>query len=182
VPNTRIDKEVHTISAFSIAVVAQDGYGAFMARARKRQVQQAIRFPDKNGQWRGGARRGAGRPKRGRFASERHGKRPELTGREPVLITVRVGPGAGNLRRRAIYPCVRGAMQTAWARPDFRIVHLSIQGTHLHLITEAASQHALSRGMQGFLISAARRINRAVSKQGGEAGAAASSPTAITSA
>lgn len=43
--------------------------------------------------------------------------------------------------------------------PAFRIVHLSIQRTHIHLIVEAASRKALWKGMEAFSISAARQIN-----------------------
>jgi len=42
-------------------------------------------------------------------------------------------------------------------------VHLSIQRTHIHLIVEADDREALIRGMQGFQISAARRLNLAIS-------------------
>ena len=43
-----------------------------MARARKVHVQLSLLALDKNGQRRGGKRRGAGRPKKGLRASERH--------------------------------------------------------------------------------------------------------------
>jgi REP element-mobilizing transposase RayT len=48
----------------------------------------------------------------------------------------------------------------------FRIVHISLQRTHVHLIVEAEHQAALARGMQGFLISAARHINTALGSGG----------------
>ena len=66
-----------------------------------------------------------------------------------------------NLRRLDVYKAVRGALDKMLSRQDFRIVHFSIQRNHLHLIAEAADKMALSRGMQGFLISAARKIKRA---------------------
>ena len=44
-----------------------------------------------------------------------------------------------------------------------RVVHLSIQGNHIHLIVEAANAERLARGMQGLQISAARHLNAAVS-------------------
>src|SRR5690606_26642940 len=49
-------------------------------------------------------------------------------------------------------------------RPNaaFRIVHISIQRNHIHLIVEADNKLALSRGMQSFQISAAKHLNRAV--------------------
>jgi hypothetical protein len=48
----------------------------------------------------------------------------------------------------------------------FRICQISIQGTHLHMLVETASQEALSRGMPGFLVSCARRLNAAARRQG----------------
>src|SRR5438270_7427482 len=108
-----------------------------MARPRKRHVQLSFRKRDKNGQLRGGKRKGAGRPKQGRFASERHEKRPVLTGREPVLVTARVSAETCNLRRRSVYHAIRGALATSLARTNFRVVHFSIQRTHVHFIAEA---------------------------------------------
>src|SRR5207248_6492491 len=133
-----------------------------MARPRKRHVQLAFRKRDKNGQLRGGKRKGAGRPKRGVRASEPHKTRPVLTGREPVLVTARVSKPTRNLRRLDVYQAVRRALAKMLVRDNFRIVHFSIQRNHLHLIVEASDKLALSRGMQGFLISAARRIKAAL--------------------
>jgi REP element-mobilizing transposase RayT len=45
----------------------------------------------------------------------------------------------------------------------FRIVHISIQRDHVHLLVEADNKHALSDGMKRFQISAAKHINAAVS-------------------
>jgi hypothetical protein len=52
-------------------------------------------------------------------------------------------------------------------RTDFRICHYSIQGNHIHLIVEAEDARALARGMQGFQISGARRINAAITRRTG---------------
>jgi REP element-mobilizing transposase RayT len=57
---------------------------------------------------------------------------------------------------------MRRATITAARRDRFRVVHLSLQRTHVHLIVEAEHKLALSRGMQGFAISAARHINAAL--------------------
>jgi REP element-mobilizing transposase RayT len=69
------------------------------------------------------------------------------------------------MRRRDAYRATRKAMLVVLARTDFRIVHLSIQANHVHLLVEADSKLALARGMQAFQISAARRLN-AVDKDG----------------
>ncbi len=51
-------------------------------------------------------------------------------------------------------------MTVVLARTDFRIVHASIQANHVHLVVEADSKLGLARGMQGFQISAAKRLNQ----------------------
>ena len=57
-------------------------------------------------------------------------------------------------------------MQVVLARADFRIVHVSIQATHVHLLVEAEDERALAKGMQAFEISAARRLNAAAKRRG----------------
>src|SRR5262249_365394 len=47
---------------------------------------------------------------------------------------------------------------------NFRIVQLSIQRTHVHLIVEADNKQALATGMQGFQVSAVKHLNAAISK------------------
>jgi REP element-mobilizing transposase RayT len=113
---------------------------------------------------RGGKRRGAGRPPEGRRAGAPHKARPFLHARYPVHVVLRVIPAVGNLRRRCVYQAIREATLTTARREDFRIVHLSIQRTHVHLIVEANDKHALASGMQGFQISAAKHLNAAISK------------------
>jgi REP element-mobilizing transposase RayT len=113
---------------------------------------------------RGGKRRGAGRPPKGARAGAPHKKRAELTKNDPVHIVLRVVAAVGSLRRRCVYRAVREATLTTARRENFRIVHLSLQRTHIHLLVEAEDQYALASGMQGFQISAAKHINAAISK------------------
>jgi putative transposase len=129
-----------------------------MARARKRHIQQALKLG------RGGKRRGAGRPAKRARSSERHKKRPVLKKHEPVHIVIRATPEIETLRLRVTYHSIRKALIKTFTRDDFRIVHLSIQGTHVHLLVEADNRTALSGGMQAFQISAAKHINAALSK------------------
>jgi putative transposase len=133
---------------------------------RQGELDLRPRRRDKNGQRRGGAREGAGRPRKKGRASERHQVRPGIVAREPQHVTTRVVPRAYGLRRRDTYAAIRDASFIAAAHgPDFRIVHLSVQRTHLHLVVEAKHRTALAKGMQGFLISAARGINASLSKR-----------------
>jgi len=113
---------------------------------------------------RGGARRGAGRPAKGKRSGSPHRKRPYLHARYPVHVVLRVVRAVGNLRRRCVYHAIREATLTTAIREDFRIVHLSLQRTHIHLIVEASDKAALASGMQGFQISAAKHLNAAISK------------------
>jgi REP-associated tyrosine transposase len=113
---------------------------------------------------RGGKRRGAGRPPKGERAGERHERRPVHDPRHPVHVVLRAVKAIGNLRRRRVYQAIREATRTSARREDFRIVHLSIQRTHVHLLVEAKTKAALAAGMQGFQISAAKQLNAAISK------------------
>jgi REP element-mobilizing transposase RayT len=140
-----------------------------MARARKVHVQLSLLTKlDKNGQRRGGKRTGAGRPKKGARASERHKRREVFKGRHPVHVTIRVASDVASLRGFEAYKAIREAMVTTYARQLIRIIHISIQGTHVHLIVESNSRLALARGMQGFEIAAAKNLNKAMSKRTGK--------------
>jgi REP element-mobilizing transposase RayT len=113
---------------------------------------------------RGGKRRGAGRKPKGRRAGSPHKVRPELKARHPVHVVLRVIGAVGNLRRRFTYKAIREATLTTARRENFRIVHVSIQRTHVHLLVEADDKGALALGMRGFQISAAKHLNAAISK------------------
>ncbi len=112
----------------------------------------------------GGTRIGAGRPKSGARASERHQTRPVLAARHPVRITLRTV--LRGLRRRAAYRAIRRATATSLARSDFRIVQLVARDARLELIVEADDKHALARGLQGFQVACARHLNVAAARSG----------------
>jgi REP-associated tyrosine transposase len=128
-------------------------------REQRGQPEQLVLFKK-----RGGKRRGAGRPPKALRAGEAHKKRPFLHARYPVHVALRTVAAVGNLRRRCVYQAIREATLTTARREDFRIVQLSLQRTHVHLIVEADSKQALAAGMQGFQISAAKHLNAAISK------------------
>jgi REP element-mobilizing transposase RayT len=131
-----------------------------MARSRRRHVQQSLEFRT----W-GGKRKGAGRPKRGFRASERHLKRAALSARTPAHVIVRVEKDIETLRKGHCYHAFRRALTTAHRRADFRVVHLSLQRRHVHFVVEADDERALAKGMQGLQVAAAHRLNAAISKQ-----------------
>ena len=95
-----------------------------------------------------------------------HRRRRVIRRRTVLHVTVRVVRAVGRLRRRRLAPVLRAALVAGAVKEGFRICQFSIQGNHIHLVVEASSNAALSRGMQGFQISAARRINRALGRTG----------------
>jgi REP element-mobilizing transposase RayT len=121
-------------------------------RGRKRHVQQEL-FR------RGGKRKGAGRKPKGARAGSAHQSRPVIKPSLALHVVLRVVPEVGSLRRRAMYRAMREATIVAAVRERIRIVHISLQRTHVHLVVEADDTRSLSRGMQGFQISAARNVN-----------------------
>ena len=59
------------------------------------------------------------------------------------------------------------AILAATTRFDgFRIVHFSLQRTHLHLIVEAEHESVLSKGMQGLNTRLARQFNKLLGRTG----------------
>lgn len=118
----------------------------------------------------GGKRRGAGRKPKGLRAGSPHKTRPVLKARFPVHVTLRVHREVGSLRKRATYKALRRATIAVALRElhdreqgAFRIIHISIQRDHVHLLVEAEHKYALSDGMKRFQISAAKQINAAIS-------------------
>lgn len=62
------------------------------------------------------------------------------------------------LRNGTVYRVIHRVLAVLLDAPDFRVVHISIQNNHLHLIVEADSSRALTRGMQRFSIRTARLL------------------------
>jgi REP element-mobilizing transposase RayT len=128
------------------------------ARRRRHPEQLALRTH-------GGRRRGAGRKPKGVVAGVEHGSRPELSGREPVLITLKARREVWNLRARramrALIPALLSARESL-----VRLVHFSVQHDHAHLVVEAQDKSALSRGIAGLAVRLARALNRLMGKKG----------------
>lgn len=114
----------------------------------------------------GGRRRGAGRKPNGERAEASHAARPKLSGREPVLVTLKVKREGWNLRARRAMTLVLPALEAVLEKVGLRIVHFSVQHDHIHLIVEAQSAQALSRGIAGLCIRIARRLNKLMGKAG----------------
>jgi len=115
---------------------------------------------------RGGKRAGAGRKPKGARAGVAHRPRPIIRRKTPVHVTVKLRPEVGSLRRRKLIDAMRGAFRKGKVKDGFRICQFSIQRDHMHVVTEADSNEALAKGMQGWEIRVARRINRRLERKG----------------
>ena len=129
-------------------------------RTRRRPVQAELPFRS-----RGGRRRGAGR-KPGPRPLVQHRPRERIRRPAPVHVTLRVLPHVWNLRTARCASAIGLACRGGRERFGFRLVHLSVQGNHLHLLAEVADGDALRRGMQGLSIRIARALNRVMQRKG----------------
>ncbi len=114
---------------------------------------------------RGGARNGAGRPKKSRETVP-HARRAPLSRRHPVHVTLRVARGLPPLRRGPTYSLLRGALAAGSERFGFRLNHFAVMNDHFHLIVEADDRRALTRGLKGLAVRMARAVNRVWKRKG----------------
>jgi hypothetical protein len=70
-----------------------------------------------------------------------------------------------SLRNEIVFGEVHRALSRAH-KPFFRVLQFSVQTDHLHLVVEADSTLALTRGTQGLAIRCARAINRGAQRRG----------------
>jgi REP element-mobilizing transposase RayT len=130
-----------------------------MRRTRARQSEIDFRTH-------GGKRRGAGRKPAGERARVPRVARPRLTGREGVLVTLKVRSHVWNLRTERAMERLEKAFLAARDRFGMRIVHYSVQRDHIHLGVEADDARSLSRGMQGLCVRIARALNAMMRTRG----------------
>jgi REP element-mobilizing transposase RayT len=130
-------------------------------RGKSRQLSlDEARRPSGHGGW----RPGAGRKKRAGACA--HVARARFPASVPVHVTLKVIGGLPSFRREAVARVVRAAIAAGGHRGDFRVVHFSVLGDHLHFVVEAAGAEALARGMQGLTIRLARRLNALLGRRG----------------
>jgi REP-associated tyrosine transposase len=115
-------------------------------------------------QW-GGARRGAGRKRRSPRRSVPHRRRRRFR-RGALHVTVRLREEVWNLRTHRCFRALRRAFARGCARFDFRLVHFSVQGNHVHMIVEAPDAQSLARAMKGLEVRMARALNRVMDRRG----------------
>lgn len=114
----------------------------------------------------GGKRRGAGRKSTRERSGVPHTGREEVRAYHPVHVSLRVAEHVWNLRSERSYRIIDAALRATRRRPDFRVVHFSIQGNHIHLIVEANGTRAFSLGVRALSIRLARRLNVMMGRSG----------------
>jgi putative transposase len=114
-----------------------------------------------------GGSRGGGRPKsKTARVGVPHRPREALASRHPVHVTLRVRREIGSLRREQTFAVVHNAYRSAKQRLGMRVVHFSVQHDHIHMLVEAESSTALSRGIKGFGVRVARGLNGVLRRKG----------------
>jgi REP element-mobilizing transposase RayT len=92
--------------------------------------------------------------------------RKALASRFPVHVTVRLADGLPRLRGFDVARVLRHAFVYGCKKGAFRICQFSVQGNHIHLICEAKNATALARGVQGWKVRVARRLNSGWHRRG----------------
>ncbi|HEX4385387.1 MAG TPA: transposase [Myxococcales bacterium] len=110
----------------------------------------------------GGKRRGAGRHPTGRTALVSHQERPRFDKPTPAHVTLRIKDDVPSLRSSRRFAVIRRCFADARGRNGLRLVEFTVLSNHLHLIVEADTSRALSRGVQGLCIRLAKRLNAAL--------------------
>ncbi len=84
----------------------------------------------------------------------------------PVHVTLRIVAGLQSLRGETVHRAILGALADGTERLGMRVVHYGAMSTHIHLLCEADSAAALSKGMQGISVRIARSLNRTWRRRG----------------
>ena len=107
----------------------------------------------------GGRRANSGRKPAGAFALNAHEKRPTVTPRSAVLVTLDMEPGLPSLAAKGPTRVLEEVFSAADGRFGMGIVQHSIFRDHVHLIVKARNARTLSKGMKGLQVRFARRLN-----------------------
>ena len=81
-------------------------------------------------------------------------------------MTLRVRRDVPSLRTKRFLQAFRSTLRRGCERGDFRVVHYSVQGDHVHLLVEAAGKTALGRGMKSVSVRLVGAVHRAFGLEG----------------
>src|SRR5437773_2514668 len=94
-----------------------------------------------------------------RARAESDERAPRFDRPKAVHVTLRVADHVWNLRSQRAFLLIEQCLADALGRFGLRIIQFTVMGNHIHLIVEADSSEALSRGMQGLCIRIAKALN-----------------------
>ena len=114
----------------------------------------------------GGKRKGAGRKPLGESAGVAHRSREPIGRRLPVHVTLTMGARVYNLRSRRSFRVIEKALQGGADRFGVRVVELSVQGEHIHMMAETDDSPSLGRAMKGLSVRLAKGLNRMMGRKG----------------
>ena len=110
---------------------------------------------------RGGRRKKAGRKPNGPRKQVSHKARPQIRQTHRGACVIARGAARLESAQPAVLRRDREVPRRRAGAVRVRIIEFSVLGNHLHLIVEADSSVALSRGMQGLTVRIAKALNRA---------------------
>ena len=114
----------------------------------------------------GGRRAGAGRkpgdPKR---PNMHHRARPPHVPRYPAHVVLRRAKGLPSMRSARVTELLRESAERV-SGDDFRVLFVGAQLDRVHLVVEADSSEAMTRGMSSFTIRVARWFNKLTGRSG----------------
>jgi len=134
--------------------------------SHNRQLSLPIqRKPKATPTW-GGKRRHAGAKRRLSHVELKHRSREAFGKSAPLHVTLRKAAGVYNLRSRRSANAIKLAIFGGADRFGVRVVQLSVQGNHIHLLVEAPNHMALGQAMKGLGVRIARRMNAMMGRHG----------------
>ena len=95
-----------------------------------------------------------------------HVRRPAVSAKLPLHVTVKMESHVWNLRTRRCFRIVEKALFATANQRRAQIVHFTVQGNHLHLLVEADDKRSLSRCMRSLTIRIARGLNALMGSHG----------------
>lgn len=93
----------------------------------------------------------------------RHRRRESLLRPRSLHVTVKLN--RADIRTKTVLAILKNAIMRARLR-GLRIIHFSLEHNHVHLFAECGNNLVLSKAMQGFGVSLAKRLNAAYKIKG----------------
>src|ERR1700733_4498789 len=111
----------------------------------RQKIEKQMKFGGVNG-W-GGKRTGAGRPNLS--GQMNHMKRPSLSLKTPLHITLRLREKLPSLRKKMLLKEFKESVRMA-KNQGLYVLQFSIQSNHIHLLCESENNRSMALGMRSL--------------------------------